>query len=64
MPNLRHSLTLVGLYYINLYAQEVFPEPNPDVLEQLASRDILVYSCGSLWTRYNSRTLPGDVQKR
>lgn len=35
----------------NVDDQEVFPEPNPDVLEQLAKRDALVYSCGSLWTR-------------
>ncbi|KAK4687033.1 hypothetical protein P7C73_g3084, partial [Tremellales sp. Uapishka_1] len=38
------------LFYINLYSQEVFPEPNPEYLEALNERDVLVYSCGSLWT--------------
>lgn len=29
---------------------EIHPSPNPEFLSNLASRDILVYSCGSLWT--------------
>ena len=52
-----------GVFYLNLYGQvskglevnakfgqEVFPEPNPEFLETINSRDVLVYSCGSLWT--------------
>uniref|UniRef100_A0A8H7Y5S9 Uncharacterized protein n=1 Tax=Psilocybe cubensis TaxID=181762 RepID=A0A8H7Y5S9_PSICU len=38
------------LYYINGYGMEIHPSPNPDFLANIASRDILVYSCGSLWT--------------
>ncbi|EIW66757.1 hypothetical protein TREMEDRAFT_34696 [Tremella mesenterica DSM 1558] len=38
------------VYYINLYGQEIYPEPNPDFLFAINQRDILVYSCGSLWT--------------
>lgn len=30
--------------------QEVFPKPNPEFLTELRSREILVYSVGSLWT--------------
>ena len=41
-----------GLYYINGYGMEIHPSPNPEFLSNLASRKILVYSCGSLWTRY------------
>ncbi|WWC62530.1 uncharacterized protein I303_105126 [Kwoniella dejecticola CBS 10117] len=38
------------VFYINLYGQEIYPEPNSDFLDSLHQRDILVYSCGSLWT--------------
>ncbi|WVQ83086.1 hypothetical protein IAT38_005224 [Cryptococcus sp. DSM 104549] len=38
------------VFYINLYGQEIYPDPNPDYLEALTQRDILVYSCGSMWT--------------
>jgi len=51
------------VFYINNYGQvsaenrivptiyqEIFPEPNPEFLDSLSNRDILVYSCGSLWT--------------
>lgn len=31
-------------------SQEIFPEPNPDFLDSLSKRDVLVYSCGSLFT--------------
>jgi hypothetical protein len=41
----------IGLYYINAYGMEVRPSPNGDFLANLDTRDILVYSCGSLWTR-------------
>ena len=39
------------LFYINGYGMEMHPSPNPEFLSNLASKDILVYSCGSLWTR-------------
>jgi hypothetical protein len=54
------------IFYINLYGQvsrrlplnlnatadmqEIFPEPNPEFLQTISKRDVLVYSCGSLWT--------------
>ena len=40
-----------GLYYINAYGSEIHPSPNPDFLTSMALNDVLVYSCGSLWTR-------------
>lgn len=42
-----------GLYYINAYGNEIHPSPNPDYLSHLSIKDVLVYSCGSLWTRYD-----------
>jgi hypothetical protein len=36
---------------MNAYGHEVYPSPNPDYLSNISSSDILVYSCGSLWTR-------------
>ena len=47
----RISSFSTGLYYINAYGIEIHPSPNPDYLSSLASKDVLVYSCGSLWTR-------------
>lgn len=41
-----------GLYYINAYGSEIHPSPNPDYIADLGMKDVLVYSCGSLWTRY------------
>ncbi|KDQ54965.1 hypothetical protein JAAARDRAFT_181752 [Jaapia argillacea MUCL 33604] len=38
------------LYYINAYGHEIQPGPNPDYISSLSTKDILVYSCGSLWT--------------
>ncbi|KAF4623230.1 hypothetical protein D9613_001997 [Agrocybe pediades] len=38
------------LYYINGYGMEIHPSPNGEFLSNLRSREILVYSCGSLWT--------------
>jgi hypothetical protein len=42
----------IGLYYINSYGMEIHPSPNPDFLANLRVRNVLIYSCGSLWTRY------------
>jgi hypothetical protein len=39
------------VYYINAYGQEIRPAPNRDFLVNLGRYDVLVYSCGSLWTR-------------
>ena len=41
-----------GLFYINAYGMEIHPTPNPDYLANLDEREVLIYSCGSLWTRY------------
>ncbi|KIM84747.1 hypothetical protein PILCRDRAFT_67540 [Piloderma croceum F 1598] len=41
---------IMRLYYLNAYGHEVHPSPNPDYISNLASSDVLVYSCGSLWT--------------
>jgi len=38
------------LYYINAYGHEIQPNPNPDFISNLQHRDMLIYSCGSLWT--------------
>jgi len=40
-----------GVFYINGYGMEIHPSPNPDYIAGLADKDVLVYSCGSLWTR-------------
>ncbi|KAL6305673.1 hypothetical protein BKA93DRAFT_209205 [Sparassis latifolia] len=38
------------LYYINAYGNEIHPSPNSDYITNLSLTDVLVYSCGSLWT--------------
>ncbi|KAF5392018.1 hypothetical protein D9757_003347 [Collybiopsis confluens] len=38
------------IMYINAYGNEIHPSPNPEYLSSLKSNDVLVYSCGSLWT--------------
>lgn len=52
---LRHIVSYMheclGIYYINTYGNEIHPYPNPDFLTNVSSRQVLVYSCGSLWTR-------------
>lgn len=40
-----------GIYFINAYGNEINPYPNPDFLTNISLRQVLVYSCGSLWTR-------------
>ncbi|KIK54602.1 hypothetical protein GYMLUDRAFT_76941 [Collybiopsis luxurians FD-317 M1] len=44
------SSRISRLLYINTYGSEIHPSPNPDYLSNLKNRDVLVYSCGSLWT--------------
>ncbi|KAH9955726.1 UPF0052-domain-containing protein [Lactifluus volemus] len=38
------------LYYINSYGHEIHPVPTPEYISGVNSHEILVYSCGSLWT--------------
>ncbi|KAK0207980.1 UPF0052-domain-containing protein [Desarmillaria ectypa] len=38
------------LFYINAYGMEIHPSPNPDYISSLSTHDIIVFSCGSLWT--------------
>jgi len=38
------------VYYINAYGNEIHPYPNHDFLTNISLRQVLVYSCGSLWT--------------
>ncbi|KAJ7451152.1 UPF0052-domain-containing protein [Mycena latifolia] len=38
------------LFYMNAYGFEIHPSPNPEYISALAANDVLVYSCGSLWT--------------
>lgn len=38
------------IYYMNEYGQEIYPLPNPKVLNHLNTRTDLVYSIGSLYT--------------
>ncbi|KAG7450766.1 UPF0052-domain-containing protein [Guyanagaster necrorhizus] len=38
------------LFYINAYGMEIHPSPNPDYISSLSSHNVLVFSCGSLWT--------------
>ncbi|KAI8983245.1 UPF0052-domain-containing protein [Trametes punicea] len=44
------SARITRLFYINAYGNEIYPSPNPDYIATLARNDVLVYSCGSLWT--------------
>ncbi|KAI0668661.1 UPF0052-domain-containing protein [Trametes maxima] len=41
---------ITRLFYINAYGNEIHPSPNPDYIASLSRYDVLVYSCGSLWT--------------
>ncbi|THU87744.1 UPF0052-domain-containing protein [Dendrothele bispora CBS 962.96] len=44
------SARISRLLYINAYGMEIHPNPNPDYIASLNTNDVLVYSCGSLWT--------------
>lgn len=41
---------IAKLFYINAYGMEIHPTPNPDYLANLDEKEVLIYSCGSLWT--------------
>lgn len=40
------------LFYLNEDRQEILPPCNPTVLAKIQEQDTIVYSIGSLWTRY------------
>ncbi|KAF7319833.1 hypothetical protein MKEN_00766400 [Mycena kentingensis (nom. inval.)] len=41
---------IARLYYMNAYGFQIHPSPNPEYLAGLGTNEMLVYSCGSLWT--------------
>jgi hypothetical protein len=49
--NRKKCFTFTGLYYINTYGHEIHPVPTREYISGLDSNEVLVYSCGSLWTR-------------
>jgi 2-phospho-L-lactate transferase CofD len=40
------------IFYVNPYGHEVHPSANPKVIQALRNADVLIYSIGSLFTRY------------
>ena len=42
------------VFYVNSYGNEVHPSANPKVINALHRADVLIYSIGSLFTRYVS----------
>lgn len=44
------SAAIARIYYMNEYGQEIYPLPNPKILDHLTNRTDLVYSIGSLYT--------------
>ena len=44
------SSAIARIYYMNEYGQEIYPLPNPKILDHLNTRTDLVYSIGSLYT--------------
>ena len=44
------------LFYVNPYGNEVHPSANPKVINALRNADVLIYSIGSLFTRYGHRS--------
>ncbi|ORY76066.1 hypothetical protein BCR37DRAFT_167959 [Protomyces lactucae-debilis] len=51
------------IYYINPYGQEMHPQANPNVLQDLAQADALVYAPGSLYTSLAPLLLPAGIGK-
>ncbi|KAE9409421.1 UPF0052-domain-containing protein [Gymnopus androsaceus JB14] len=60
------------MFYINTYGIEIHPSSNPESLSSLRTSNVLVYSCGSLWTsiipclalRGVAREIAGSVSLR
>lgn len=44
------SSPIQRIYYINQYGQEIYPLPNPRVVDHLSCKKTLIYSIGSLYT--------------
>ncbi|KAI9354923.1 hypothetical protein BD770DRAFT_324362 [Pilaira anomala] len=44
------SAAIARIYYMNEYGQEIYPLPNPKILDHLTHRTELIYSIGSLYT--------------
>lgn len=40
------------IWYINTYGQEIRPPANPRVIESIKNSEAIIYSIGSLYTRY------------
>lgn len=40
------------VFYVNPYGNEVHPSSNPKVISAIRSADVLIYSIGSLFTRF------------
>jgi hypothetical protein len=40
------------VFYVNPYGNEVHPSANPRVINALQHADVVIYSIGSLFTRY------------
>jgi hypothetical protein len=43
---------IARIFYVDNLGQEIDPAPNREYITNLGKYDVLVYSCGSLWTRY------------
>jgi len=46
----RLQATIESIYYINAYGQEICPKPNPEYINSIDDCEVMIYSCGSLWT--------------
>lgn len=44
------SSAITRLYYMNEFGQEIYPWPNPKVIDSINSSETLIYSIGSLYT--------------
>jgi 2-phospho-L-lactate transferase/gluconeogenesis factor (CofD/UPF0052 family) len=42
------------VFYVNPYGNEVHPSANPRVINSLRNAEVLIYSIGSLFTRFGS----------
>jgi hypothetical protein len=42
---------IARVFYVDTLGQEIAPSTNRDYVTNLGTHEVLVYSCGSLWTR-------------
>lgn len=47
------SSRIERIWYINTYGQEIRPPANPKVIESIKNAEAIIYSIGSLYTRYD-----------